>query len=299
MTRSLLLAGLGIVGFSGSFPATRVAVVSFGATELAFARALLAASLSLLVLLLRRSSLPPRSAWVGLGLVTFGVVLGFPLLSSAALAEVDASHAAVVVALLPLATSAIAVWRTNERPHPRFWMAAGAGALLVLGFVLRDPHVGATDVWLVLAILGGALGYAEGARLARTMPAIEVIAWANVLGAPIALAGLLSFGDVPRTVPLEAWLGLVVRRRHQQPRRLRALVCRSCGAASRRLRRPTASRTVDPSRVTLCWSVLFLGEQAPPDTWPVAIGVVIAVAVAARASKSVPVSADQTSASSA
>ncbi|MCA9613618.1 MAG: DMT family transporter [Sandaracinus sp.] len=295
MTRSLLLAGLGIVGFSGSFPATRVAVVSFGATELAFARALLAASLSLLVLLLRRSSLPPRSAWVGLGLVTFGVVLGFPLLSSAALAEVDASHAAVVVALLPLATSAIAVWRTNERPHPRFWMAAGAGALLVLGFVLRDPHVGAADVWLVLAILGGALGYAEGARLARTMPAIEVIAWANVLGAPIALAGLLSFGDVPRTVPLEAWLGLVYVGGISS---LGGFALWYAGLAGAGIARASQLQLLQPL-LTLCWSVLFLGEQAPPDTWPVAIGVVIAVAVAARASKSVPVSADQTSASSA
>jgi drug/metabolite transporter (DMT)-like permease len=242
---------------------------------------LLAAALSLLVLLVRRASPPPRHAWLGLGLVTFGVVLGFPLLSSVALAEVDASHAAIVVALLPLATSVIAVWRTNERPHPRFWMAAGAGALLVLGFVLRDPHVGIADLWLVLAIFGGALGYAEGARLARTMPALEVIAWANVLGAPIALVGLLAFGEAPHAVPLEAWLGLAYVGGVSS---LGGFALWYAGLAGAGIARASQLQLLQPL-LTLFWSVAFLGEQAPPDTWPVAVGVVLAVAGAARASQ--------------
>ena len=284
IARALLLAGLGVVGFSGSFPATRVAVEGFGATEVAFGRALLAATLSALVLAARRARRPPREAWLGLGLVTLGVVLAFPLLSSAALARVDASHAAVVIALLPLATSLLAVWRNGERPHPRFWLAASAGALLVLGFVVRDPNVGVPDLWLGLAILAGAVGYAEGARLAARMPALEVIAWANLLGAPVALVGLLAFGQAPTVISVEASLGLLYLGAISS---LGGFALWYAGLAGAGVARASQLQLLQPL-LTLLWSVWLLGEQAPRDTWPVAIGVVLAVAMAARASKPAP-----------
>ena len=52
--------------------------------------------------------------------------------------SVPASHGAVVLGILPLATALISAVMAGERPSPAFWLAALAGAALVIGFALRE-----------------------------------------------------------------------------------------------------------------------------------------------------------------
>ena len=119
--------------------------------------------------------------------VVGGVVVGFPLLAAYALRHTDSSHGSVVNGLLPLATAGFAVVRAGERPTLRYWLCSLVGLGAVIGFVSitgdRSLHV--ADVLLIGAVLAAAVGYTEGALLARTMGGWRVICWALVIGAPV------------------------------------------------------------------------------------------------------------------
>jgi drug/metabolite transporter (DMT)-like permease len=118
------------------------------------------------------------------------VGVGYGVLTALALEHVTASHAAVVTGLLPVATAAVATWRAGERPGRLFWVASLIGACAVIAFALSSSNVGsvhAADALLLVALLLGAVGYAEGGRLAREMPGWRVICWVVVLALPISL----------------------------------------------------------------------------------------------------------------
>jgi len=119
-----------------------------------------------------------------------------------------ASHGAILFAVLPLATAVAAALRLGERPSMGFWVSALCGAALVLGFALMQGGgtVQIGDLLLLLSVVAGALGYAEGGRLAKEIGGWRVICWAVVLGGPISLLVLLLV-DAPVLVdaPASAW----------------------------------------------------------------------------------------------
>jgi len=79
---------LGVLIFSGSLPATRVAVADFDPVFLTVARAAIAGALALGLLLLFRQKWPKPGEMVSLVVVALGVVVGFPLLTALALKHV-------------------------------------------------------------------------------------------------------------------------------------------------------------------------------------------------------------------
>ena len=144
--------------------------------------------------------------WVALCIVV-GVALGY------ALQLVPASHAAVVTACLPLATTAYAGLRGHTLPGRRFWQAGALASVLVLACSWRHAQVGISssvglaDGLLLLAMAGAAVGYVEGARLTTaSRPGWQVISWALVgllpWVAPVALACWLR---LDHEVPWTAW----------------------------------------------------------------------------------------------
>ena len=200
---------VGVAAFSVTLPATRAAVDALDPVFVGLGRAVVAAVLAAIVLRAKRSPWPARAMWPRLALVAAGVVVGFPLLSAWAMRYVPASHGAVVIGLLPLATAAAGTWLAHERPSRRFWGCAIAGSAVVVGFALWKGggtfHV--ADLLLVGAVAAAAIGYAEGARLARTLGGWQVISWALILSAPFLLVpAALAAGDL-RLVPWTAWTG--------------------------------------------------------------------------------------------
>ncbi|MBV7484263.1 DMT family transporter [Bordetella sp. BOR01] len=187
---------LGVLVFSLTLPMTRVAVAELPPLLIGLGRALLAAGPAALLLWLTRSRRPNRQEWTGVGLAALGIVVGWPLASTLAMATVPASHGAVVNGLLPLSTAAFAAWRSGERPSPAFWGWAVAGAVLVMGYALRQGHgsLQIGDLWLLLAVLLGGMGYAEGARASRTLGGARTICWALVVSAPVIAAPVLWLG---------------------------------------------------------------------------------------------------------
>ena len=202
---------LGVVIFSGSLPATRVAVFGFSPLFLTSARAMIAALLGAALLLLLRQARPGRADLVSLTIVAVGVVIGFPLLTALALQHVTSAHSIVFVGLLPLATAIFGVLRGGERPKPLFWVFSCLGSAVVVAFALSGGGSGSLtgDLLMIAAIILCGLGYAEGAKLARRLGGWQVISWALVLAAPLMLA--LTIVTLPASwqdIGAPAWLGL-------------------------------------------------------------------------------------------
>ncbi|OBV40979.1 DMT family transporter [Janthinobacterium psychrotolerans] len=211
--KGLLLGLIAVTMFSLTLPFTRLAVAELPAIFVALGRALVAAGLAALWLWHQRAAPPHRGQWLPLALVAAGCVIGFPLLTSLAMRSLPAAHGAVLVGILPLATAVFAVLRGKERPSPAFWLMAVTGTALVVAFALRQGggSFHAADWLMFAAVLLGALGYAEGGRLAQAMPGQQVICWALVLAAPFVLPVVLWHAWPQRTLlaqaSVQAWGG--------------------------------------------------------------------------------------------
>jgi drug/metabolite transporter (DMT)-like permease len=208
----LLAGSLGVLCFSGTFPATRLAAPVFGAGAVTFARIVIAAVLGLLALLLTRQlRFPGRQHLAGIVVTGLGLAVGFPLFLALAVEHVPASHAAVVVGLTPAGTALVAVLRTAERPAPLFWVGCALGLAAVVFFTVSQGggRLELADVWLFAAVLSSSIGYVEGGRVSREVGSTPLLCWAMLVLAPFAAVGLVvSLALHPiGNVPLGAWAG--------------------------------------------------------------------------------------------
>jgi len=201
----------GVIIFSGSLPATRVAVSDFSPLFLTSARATIAALLGGALLLLLRQRRPGRSDLVPLLIVSLGVVIGFPLLTALALRHVSAAHSLVFIGLLPLSTALFGVLRGGERPRPAFWLFSAIGAAIVAGFAIASGQGGTLtgDLLMLASVIACGLGYAEGAGLSRRLGGWQVISWALLLSLPpMALIGLFSLPHSWSGIAASSWFSL-------------------------------------------------------------------------------------------
>ncbi|SIO00937.1 DMT family transporter [Chitinophaga niabensis] len=202
---------IGILIFSGSLPATKIAVLDFNPVFVTVARASIAGILALCILLLSKEKRPSKEQILPLVMVAAGVVLGFPLLTALALQYITSAHSVVFLGMLPLTTAIFGVIRGGERPRPAFWLFSILGSLLVVGFAvargLSASPLGNTLMLLAIIVCG--LGYAEGAKLSKTMGGAQVISWALVLSLPFMAPAVFFF--LPSSfsgISTAAWIGL-------------------------------------------------------------------------------------------
>jgi len=222
-TLGLWLGFLGVVVFALTLPMTRLATGTAEAPQLSpwfvtWARAALAGGLAAVFLLVTRSRLPTRAERAPLLLSLAGNVIGYPLLLGWALRNVTASHAAVITALLPLATAAVAAWLMHQRARLGFWLFALLGSALVVTYSLiraaQASDMGGwgfglqwADALLVGAVLAAALGYVGGAQVTPSLGAERVISWVCVIALPLTVPGaLLTWPE--QAIALSAWLAL-------------------------------------------------------------------------------------------
>ena len=170
-SRGLAWGLLGVALFSLTLPATRAAVAHLDPFFVALGRALLAALCAAAVLAVTRARWPRPPEWRLLAGSATGGVFGFPLFTTWAMRHAPASHGAVVLAVLPLATAAAGAWVAGERPGRAFWLVGIAGSAGVVAFALRGGggEVGAADWALLAAVASAAIGYALGARASATL----------------------------------------------------------------------------------------------------------------------------------
>jgi drug/metabolite transporter (DMT)-like permease len=194
-TEGLIFGLLGVLAFSLTLPATRLAVRSIDPFLVGLGRGLAVTPIAAVLLYFTKQSWPTRPQWRQLIIVMLGVVFGFPLLMTWAMSRVEASHGAVVLGLLPLGTAVAGFIRGHERPSLAFWCASVLGSATVVTFALAagGGHFQAADLALLGAVTFGAMGYAEGGKLGKDLGGWQVICWALLLGAPLL-------------VPLVGWI---------------------------------------------------------------------------------------------
>jgi drug/metabolite transporter (DMT)-like permease len=202
---------LGVVFFSGSMPATKVAVTYLPPVFLTMTRAGIAGILALCALLIFSKKWPEKKQLASLVIVALGAVLGFPLLSSLALKHITSARSLVFLGMLPLTTAIFGVIRGGERPNPIFWFFAVLGALMVIGYATVQGGSGSFigDIIMLSAVIVCGLGYAEGAKLSRELGGWQVISWALVISLPISIPSMYFL--LPNTlsaVPTAAWIGV-------------------------------------------------------------------------------------------
>lgn len=202
---------LGVVIFSGSLPATRVAVLDMDPFFLTFLRASIAGILAVMLIFGFREKRPQTSQLIPLVIVSLGVVIGFPLLTAMALQHVTSAHSIVFLGLLPLTTAIFGVLRGGERPKLAFWIFSVIGSLLVIGFALsKGTSASLTgDLLMLAAVIACGLGYAEGAKLTRVLGGWQVISWALIISLPFMLiAALFTMPATFSGIGSPAWVSL-------------------------------------------------------------------------------------------
>lgn len=145
---------------------------------------------------------------VAYGCLTFG---GAFALAYYALLELHAGFGQVLLALVPLATLLLAAaWRQE-----RLRSAAVVGAVVAFGGVAvmsQAPLTASVPLTSVLAAVGSALCFAQGAVLVRRFPPVHPVTM-NVAGMAAAAAMLLAGSAItgePRALPtaVETWVAV-------------------------------------------------------------------------------------------
>ena len=207
--RGMALGLIGVLAFSVTLPATRAAVVALDPLFVSSGRAVVAAMLSIIYLWLGNHRRPTNAEFKWLLVVGLGVVFGFPFFTAWAMKYTSASHGGVLLGILPLATAAAGALFWHERPSRGFWVAAIAGSGLVVAFSLLRS-AGAfelADLAIVAAVLFAAIGYAVGARLAKTLGGLQVISWALVIALPFTIVPTILTAPSRFDLPASVWIG--------------------------------------------------------------------------------------------
>lgn len=206
----LFLGLIGVIIFGATLPMTRVAVASLDPWFVTFGRAAAAGLLSVALLAVLRRTPPPRAEWGRYGIVAFCLIIGFPGFMALAMVTLEASHGAIVMGILPLATAAFSALVAGERPSAGFWVVGLIGAGLVVAFTLRQAGgltIALGDLFLLAAVAAAGLGYTVSAVLTRTRPGWEVVSWMLVMALPATLPASLVFAPAaPAVVPVPIWL---------------------------------------------------------------------------------------------
>lgn len=298
--RGLFLGAIGVFMFSLTLPVTRHLVQYLDPVFIGFARAVTAAILALLLLIGTQQRFPRKEQIMPLIVIALGIVIGFPTFSAMAMTTLPASHGGVVLAVLPLTTALVSRLCHNERPSRAFWLLSIAGALLVLAFCLQSKFsasanaslsLGSGDLFLLLAVLSAAIGYALGGQLANELGGWQVVCWALVFALPILIIPTFLGVDfivgskqnlletpwekIYDNLPLAAFFSFAYLAIISQ---LVGFFFWYKGLALGGIARVSQIQLLQPF-ITILASAYFLNELIPATTWGFSFAVVITVAL--------------------
>ena len=160
------------------------------------ARAVIAAILAIFLLKLKRVPRFKREHLRPYIYTMTGAVFGWPILIALALTRTTSAQTAVIAAIMPLVTALIAVIRKGERTTRTFWVASGAGTLILIFFSFsrggQRHHDFIADLMVLGAVLASSWCYVEGASLTKSYPGWEVISWVVILALPITFPASIA-----------------------------------------------------------------------------------------------------------
>lgn len=216
-TKGLWLGLIGVMIFSMTLPATKIAVPAFGALPLSFYRATIAGVAALLYVVVKKIPLPQKSGLAILVVISTLISFAFPISIAIAMQDLPSSHGGIVLGISPLLTALFATLRFGERPSRGFWITAAIGSVLVIIFSIKGGgSLQASDLALLIAAISASYGYAEAGNLSQKMGGIAVISWVAIISLvpslPIAIFYLIQSQASPMPMPnvsIHAWLALI------------------------------------------------------------------------------------------
>ena len=205
-----LLGFIGVVIFSLTLPITRhLTQVDFTSLEIGFGRGFLAGLASVFILLFKGQfkpgNLPDKTDLRKLVITAIGVVFAFPIFTAIAMQTIPAGNGGIVLAAVPLSTAIFAGLLSEENPTTKFWGIAVIGFITVTVFRLLTNDLGITNIGfgdfalLVCVVIGG-MGYAQGGILGKTMSGWKVICWALVISLPLVIPLTILNFDVTHLI---------------------------------------------------------------------------------------------------
>ncbi|CAG4888565.1 DMT family transporter [Paraburkholderia saeva] len=285
-SQGMMLGLIGVMIFSLTLPMTRIVVQEFHPLLNGLGRALAAAVPAAALLAWRRERWPNWPQVKSLAVVSLGVIIAFPVFSAWSMKTVPASHGAVVNGLQPLCVALYAAWLSHERPSKAFWASALAGSAIVVAFALQSGggSLQAGDLLMLVAVGIGALGYAEGARLARQIGGWQVICWALVLSAPFLVIPVGWLGwehhvQHPEPVALKTWLAFGYVTLFSQFIGFFAWYAGLAMGGTARVGQVQLLQIF----FTMAFSALFFGEHVAASTWLFAAAVIATVVLGRKA----------------
>ena len=280
-SKGMLLGLLGVIAFGLTLPATRYVITYFDPIFIGLGRAVVAAVVAILLLIITKQPLPSRRQFYKLIIIALGVVIGFPIFSAWAMQTVPASHGGVVLGILPLATAFVGTLISNERPSKGFWITGVIGSIIVIVYSLfygaDSFHIG--DVALLGAIISAAIGYAVGGQLSKEIGGWQVICWALAISLPFIIVPAWMKGPQEMlTIPANIWMGFLYLALVSQ---LLGFFLWNKGLALGGVARVSQAQLIQPF-VTIIASALLVSEALDAITMLFALLVVSTVAIGKR-----------------
>lgn len=213
----LAAAVVALVFWGGTAIANRYAVEFADPVAVATLRSMLAGVIALIVSFLLKFKFPAgatdRIILIVSGLCSFAI---WPLALSLGLARTTASHAALIMAILPVLTVLMASAISRILPRAAWWFG---GALAFIATVVlifyRGETPGSDDPGPALIgdliILGGtvlcAVGYVAGARLTPKIGSFATTFWGLAIALPVTAPVFLIYQQATNwsTLPTSAW----------------------------------------------------------------------------------------------
>jgi drug/metabolite transporter (DMT)-like permease len=284
----LLAALLAVLIWGGSPVATKFALADLSPFHVALLRTVLGGIAALPVAAMLRIPWPKQRLQGNLLLLSsFCGFIAFPLAFSLGMRFTSAVHGAMILALLPLSTGAIAFAWECRWPSWQWWLGS-AIALLGEGLVTISRSVApggqasvAGDGIVLLSTLAGASGYVAGGRLQQTgYPAKGATFWGVVLMAIVLTPVLgLIFPSVSwRSASLLAWGGVAYLAFGVT---IVGYLCWYWALGQGGIARTSLLQFLQPiSGVVLAWALL--GEPISLEVWCASVLIIAGVAIATR-----------------
>lgn len=212
-------AGFAVFLFALVPSTTRIAAGELSGLSIGLIRAVGAGLFAFPLLLLLRQRTPRRADWGLLALYAVGNFAGFPILFAVGVRHTSGSHAALIMAAMPLIIAFFGMLLEGRLPR-WIWFAGAAiavgGETALVGFGGMSRAGGASaagDAIVLAACVLSAIGIVGGARLGARIGPLSAALWASTIAgvalAPWAAVRLLTMPFAFENITAAAWFSVL------------------------------------------------------------------------------------------